>query len=149
MGVTTTSDGSIYVADTGHNWIVKYNALGFYVSSFGSEGMGDGQFRQPSYIAADSLDNIYVVDRINNRVQKFDKYGNFITKWGTNGGIPKEDPLENWGEADGDLFLPIGITVDRGNVITQRAGSKTALPSTLMVKSNSPWGYIRENGKSR
>ncbi|MHB1404841.1 MAG: beta-propeller domain-containing protein [Desulfitobacteriaceae bacterium] len=115
MGVCTTSDGNIYAADTGHNRIVKYNALGYYMYSFGSEGMGDGQFRQPSYIAADSLDNIYVVDRVNNRVQKFDKYGNFITKWGTNGGVPKEDPLENWGEGDGDLFLPIGIAVDKDN----------------------------------
>ena len=115
MGVCTTSDGNIYAADTGHNRIVKYNALGYYMYSFGSEGMGDGQFRQPSYIAADSLDNIYVVDRVNNRVQKFDKYGNFITKWGTNGGVPKEDPLENWGEGDGDLFLPIGIAVDKNN----------------------------------
>lgn len=115
MGVCTTSDGNIYVSDTGHNRIVKYNAFGYYMNSFGSEGMGDGQFRGPSYIAADAQDNIYVADRTNNRVEKFDKYGNFITKWGTNGGVPKEDPLENWGEADGDLFLPIGIIVDKEN----------------------------------
>jgi len=112
MGVCTTSDGYIYVADTGHNRIVKFNSLGYYQSSWGTEGMGNGQFRQPCFIAADSNDNIYVVDRINNRVQKFNKNGNFITKWGTNGGVPLEDPLENWGNGDGDLFLPVGIAID-------------------------------------
>lgn len=112
MGVTTTSDGYYYVADTGNNRVVKFNPFGVFVNSWGSEGLGNGQFRQPTFIAADSLDNLYVVDRVNNRVQKFDKNGNFITKWGTNGGVPHTDPLENWGIGDGDLFLPIGIGLD-------------------------------------
>lgn len=112
VGVCTTSDGCIFVADTGNNRIVKYNAFGVYLTSWGYEGLGDGEFREPCYIASDSQDNIYVVDRINNRVQKFDKYGQFITKWGANNGVPMQDPLDSWGLADGDLFLPVGIAVD-------------------------------------
>lgn len=45
--------------------------------------------------------------------------------------------------------MSIFVTRIRRNVTTQRAGRKTALPSTPMGKSNSPWGYIRESGKSR
>lgn len=112
MGVTTTSDGKIYVSDTGHNRVVVFSTLGNYLFSFGSEGTGDGQFRSPAYIVADSQDNIYVADWRNSRIQKFDKNGNFITKWGTNGGVPNLDPLDNWGLADGDLFFPIGLGVD-------------------------------------
>lgn len=112
VGVTTTSDGSYYVADTGNNRIVKFNPFGYYVTSWGTEGMGDGEFRQPFFIESDSQDNIYVVDRSNSRIQKFDKNGQFITKWGTHNGVPNSDPLENWGIANGDLFLPIGISID-------------------------------------
>ncbi|MCY6960144.1 beta-propeller domain-containing protein [Clostridium brassicae] len=115
VGVCTTSDGSIYVADTGGNRIVKFNSLGQFVKSWGREGMENGQFRQPFFLASDSKDNIYVVDRSNSRIQKFDKNGNFITKWGTKGGVPVTDPLENWGIGDGDLFLPIGITIDESD----------------------------------
>ncbi len=117
MGVCSTSDGYFFVADTGHNRVVKFDALGNFVTSWGSEGMADGQFRQPCFIARDSSDNIYVVDRINNRVQKFTKNGTFITKWGTNGGVPTEDPLDNWGNGNGDLFLPVGISIDSNNYV--------------------------------
>lgn len=27
--------------------------------------------------------------------------------------MPHEDPLENWGTEDGDLFLPVGIAIDK------------------------------------
>ncbi|MBF4692419.1 6-bladed beta-propeller [Fusibacter ferrireducens] len=117
VGVCTTSDGCTYVADTGGNRIVKFSPLGIYADSWGTEGMQDGQFRQPFFIASDSQDNIYVTDRANSRIQKFDKHGNFITKWGTNGGVPNVDPLDNWGFGDGDLFLPIGITIDDNDYV--------------------------------
>lgn len=143
VGVCTTSSGYIYVADTGNNRIVKFNALGYFVGSWGSEGMGNGQFRQPSFISSDSQDNIYVVDRNNSRIQKFDKNGNFITKWGTNGGFPLEDPLENWGVGDGDLFLPIGITIDANDYVYVTDSSnnrvqKFASDGTFIER----WGYF-------
>ena len=71
-----------------------------------------GEFSQPMQLAIDSKDNVYVVDRINNRVQKFDNNGKFLAKWGTNNGSGNLDPLENWGEEPGDLFLPTGIAID-------------------------------------
>ncbi|RDW16744.1 6-bladed beta-propeller [Oceanobacillus chungangensis] len=115
MGVTTTSDGYYYVADTGNNRVVNFNPFGVFVSSWGAEGLNNGEFRQPTFITVDSQDNLYVVDRYNSRIQKFDKSGNFITKWGTNGGNPQTDPLDNWGEGNGDLFLPVGIAVDQND----------------------------------
>ena len=43
--------------------------------------------------------------------------GNFLTKWGTNHGAGNLDPLENWREGPGDLFLPIGIEIDINNTV--------------------------------
>lgn len=85
------------------------------MKEWGRKGTGNGEFSQPMQLAIDSKDNVYAVDRINNRVQKFDNNGQFITKWGTNGGTGHLDPLENWGEEPGDLFLPTGIAIDEQN----------------------------------
>lgn len=141
VGVCTTSDGSIYVADTGNNRIVKFNPFGYFIKSWGIEGTGDGEFRQPCFIASDSQDNIYVVDRVNSRIQKFDKHGTFITKWGTNGGVSVEDPLENWGIADGDLFLPVGIAIDNHDNVYVTDSS-----NNRVQKFNSNGIFIRKWG---
>jgi DNA-binding beta-propeller fold protein YncE len=38
---------------------------------WGSEGSGNGEFKDPSGVAIDSSDNVYVADMGNNRIQKF------------------------------------------------------------------------------
>jgi len=82
-----------------------------------SYGRGPGQFDMPGYIACDSNNNVYVVDRGNGRIQKFTSSGQFISAWGTNGGVPLGGHLDNWGTGDGDLFLPIGITIDQNDLV--------------------------------
>lgn len=71
-----------------------------FVSKWGSEGAGDGQFQLPTDVATDSSGNVYVADYQNNRIQKFTSDGAFITKWGS------------LGSGDGQLSLPYGIGVD-------------------------------------
>jgi tripartite motif-containing protein 71 len=41
------------------------------LTTWGSEGSGDGQFGEPGGIAVDGAGNVYVADTGNNRVQKF------------------------------------------------------------------------------
>lgn len=117
MGVCTDSYGNIYIADTGNNRIMKCNAYGITITTWGGYGTGNGQFNMPCFIACDSSNNVYVVDRSNCRVQKFDSNGNFLQAWGTNNGIPVGGPLDNEGSGEGDFFLPIGICVDENNLI--------------------------------
>ena len=40
-----------------------------FVGSFGTLGVGDGQFNYPNGLAVDARARIYVTDRENNRVQ--------------------------------------------------------------------------------
>ncbi len=76
-----------------------------FITKWGSEGSGDGQFSSPWRIAVDANSNIYVADQINNRIQKFSSSGQFLTKWGTKG------------SEDGQFFYPWGVAVDaNGNV---------------------------------
>ncbi|MDA1371936.1 MAG: 6-bladed beta-propeller [Proteobacteria bacterium] len=80
-------DGSIFVGE-GHssaegtpNRVLKFDADGNYLFSFGEWGMGPGQFRQPHGLAMDSKGRLFVADRGNDRIQIFDQDGNFIDMW--------------------------------------------------------------------
>ena len=76
-----------------------------FVTKWGSEGSGDGQFDELLAVALDADGNVYAADRKNNRIQKFTSDGTFITKWGSEG------------SDDGRFNMPHGVAVDTdGNV---------------------------------
>jgi len=77
-----------------------------FVTKWGSQGSGDGQFNNPHGVAVDSSGNVYVIEtHPNDRIQKFSSDGTFITKWGS------------YGSGDGQFIYPYGVAVDSsGNV---------------------------------
>ncbi len=82
-----------------------------FVTSWGGEGTGDGQFNRPEGMAVDALGNLYVADSYNNRVQKFDSGGTFIATWGS------------YGPDDGQFGYPMSVALDSaGNVIIMDSG---------------------------
>jgi DNA-binding beta-propeller fold protein YncE len=75
-------DDSIYVVDQGNTRIVKFSLDGRVLAVWGSKGIGDGQFNDPTSVAVDPTTNkIYVADPRNKRIQVFDSNGKFLTKW--------------------------------------------------------------------
>jgi len=42
-----------------------------FITKWGSQGIGDGEFYYPSGVAVDSSGNVFVVEKVNNRIQKF------------------------------------------------------------------------------
>jgi len=52
-----------------------------FITKWGSQGSGIGQFDQVFGVAADSSHNVFVADKFNHRIQKFTNYGGFISKW--------------------------------------------------------------------
>jgi len=56
-----------------------------YITQWGSQGSGDGQFSYPSGIATDAAGNVYVADSDNHRIQKFTGAGVYLTQWGSQG----------------------------------------------------------------
>ena len=56
------------------------------ISTWGSVGTGDGQFRTPIGVAVDRSANVYVADYGNHRVQMFSSDGEFLMTWGSFGG---------------------------------------------------------------
>uniref|UniRef100_G3P068 E3 ubiquitin-protein ligase TRIM71 n=1 Tax=Gasterosteus aculeatus aculeatus TaxID=481459 RepID=G3P068_GASAC len=63
----------------------SYGSLGNQVSSFGSEGEGDGQLCRPWGISVDKEGYVVVADRSNNRIQVFTFEGQFLLKFGEKG----------------------------------------------------------------
>ncbi|MDZ7643054.1 MAG: peptidyl-alpha-hydroxyglycine alpha-amidating lyase family protein [Woeseiaceae bacterium] len=83
--VLVAPDGSIFVADGhgsgGNNRIVKLDATGDFIMSWGTTGAEAGEFRDPHALAMDSLGRLYVGDRGNSRIQIFDQQGEHIATW--------------------------------------------------------------------
>jgi sugar lactone lactonase YvrE len=74
-----------------------------FVTKWGSDGSGDGQFRAPYDVAAGLGGTVYVTDfGSNHRVEKFSSDGAFLTKWGS------------LGSGDAQFTNPWGIATDSG-----------------------------------
>ena len=97
--VVVDSTGKVFVVDSFNDRIQKFDSNGNFVTKWGSQGSGEGQFSIPFGIAIDSSDNVYV-DDLTHRVQKFTSDGDFITEWG------------NQGFGDGQFQNPHGIAID-------------------------------------
>lgn len=107
VGVATDSAGNIYVTDSRHAVVRKYNASYVLQQTWGildSFGNAPAQFDVPWGLCVDNLDRVYVADRDNNRIQVFDSNGNYITKIGSPGSGP------------GQLSHPVAVAAYQGHV---------------------------------
>jgi sugar lactone lactonase YvrE len=69
VGDSDTCTYRIPVADSGNHRIQAFDALGNFVSAYGSRGVGAGQFITPTAIAVDTQGRVIVADTGNNRLQ--------------------------------------------------------------------------------
>ena len=101
------SSDKVYITNSntgsGSNPVQKFTNNGTFITTWGYEGSGNGQFISPSGIAVDSSNNVYVSDLDDNNVQKFTSNGTFITTWGS------------YGTGNGQFISPSGIAVDSSN----------------------------------
>jgi hypothetical protein len=111
-GICVDNQGYVYVADGGYeppmicnHRIQKFLTDGTFVTKWGSQGTGDGQFQNRIQGIATDSQYIYVADQDNHRMQKFTLDGLFVSTWGSYGYNP------------GQFMSPYGITVDAHNNI--------------------------------
>jgi sugar lactone lactonase YvrE len=101
--VAIDGQGNVYVADGGNARIQKFDSEGNFLTKWGSQGSGDGQFIRPMDLTVDQDGNVYVIDDRSSppgRIQKFDSNGNFLARFG-----------------EGLFADPGGITIDgQGNL---------------------------------
>jgi sugar lactone lactonase YvrE len=117
-------------AETAKGEDATFTTAGFNFS-FGEEGSGNGQFKQPNLgIATDSEGNIWVADTENNRVEKFSAEGKYLSQFG------KE------GNGSGEFKSPRGLAIDpSGNIWVVDSGNNR------VEKFNSKGEYLAQFGK--
>lgn len=105
-GVVVDQQGNLYVMDCGSNRVQKFDSEGSFITTWGREGTGDGEFKlwvDPEHaegdVAIDAEGRVYVVDSASSRIQVFDSEGQFLFKWG------------EFGMGDGQLYCHTGIAV--------------------------------------
>ncbi|MBW1752148.1 MAG: NHL repeat-containing protein [Deltaproteobacteria bacterium] len=99
LNAAVSKDGRIYVVDGLNHKIRVFNHQGNYISSFGTKGSGNGEFRFPLGIDVDGSGQVYIADSGNHRVQIFKPNGNYIAEM--------KIPSKN-----GNLSDPTDVVVD-------------------------------------
>jgi sugar lactone lactonase YvrE len=106
-------DGRIYVADGQHQKVVVFSSAGAQLSTFGSNGTGNGQFLSDDGIAIDSDGSLWVSDSMRKIVQHFSNSGSYLGQFGSAG------------SSDSTFAAPAGIAVDASFVyVADRAANK-------------------------
>jgi DNA-binding beta-propeller fold protein YncE len=73
--IAISSQGEVYVSDTGNKRVQVFDLQGNFRRMFGGEGTQPGQFREPVGLALDNEGNLLVADAWNQRVQRLDPAG--------------------------------------------------------------------------
>lgn len=117
--VAAAPDGSLYVTDTQGQRIWHVSRQGAVLNSWGGEGSGPGQFREPWGVVVDAEGNVYVADTWNHRIQKFSARGEYLSSWGALGQFNRGD-INGEGLFYGPRALAVGsdgylYVTDTGN----------------------------------
>lgn len=73
--------GEVYVTQghgKGESRVIKFDADGNFLTTWGGEGKGPGEFNQPHAVLVDTQGLVYIADRSNQRLQVFDGEGKFL-----------------------------------------------------------------------
>ena len=160
-GVAVSENGQIVVVECGGDCISIFGGDGEKIKTFGTRGLGRGQFNEPRGVAIDKDGNILVVDCDNHRIQKFTADGQFLMSVGT------------WGSGPLQFCGPVGIGIsernriyicDRGSHRVQILNADLTFHSSFGSEGsadgqfNFPWDvafdstgnvYIADNGNHR
>jgi len=80
LGFDVDSDGNIYfiISRSLENLILKFDAKGNFLLSFGRRGQGPGELEAPRYLRVDELEQIHISDNVGKKIYLFEKNGDLI-----------------------------------------------------------------------
>jgi len=127
--LTAHPDGGWLVTDSGHDRLVRFDAEGRGLASWGGRGEGPGALQRPLGVAVGPEGRIFVADYLNDRVQVLDRVGHPVAQW--------------TGFGDGERFNgPADVAVDvNGHVyVVEFNGGR-------VIKLNAQGDLIRQSGE--
>jgi sugar lactone lactonase YvrE len=60
--------------------VQKFTSDGEFITKWGTEGNGDGEFRLPLGIGVDSKGNVFILDQVASSINQFSNEGRFLNK---------------------------------------------------------------------
>jgi DNA-binding beta-propeller fold protein YncE len=101
VGISVAPDGDVWLPDTHYNRICVYSPKGELKFSFGSYGMGPGQFIYPTEIAWDGHGQVFISEYgDNDRIQVFDMQGHYQRQFG------------KFGQGNGEFSRPQSMLIE-------------------------------------
>ena len=76
--IVQDDDGNLYILDAGNCRVQKFDPEGKFLTSFGREGQGPGEFNFPTSLDFDNLGNLVIADRRGRKIQIFTKNGSLL-----------------------------------------------------------------------
>ena len=99
--VAIAADGEVYVADGyGNSQVHRFSSTFEHIGTWGTPGVGPGEFATPHGIWVDRSDRVLLTDRENDRVQVFDREGRYLDEWGD-----LDRPMDIYEDARGMIFV--------------------------------------------
>ncbi len=133
-GIAIDSTDHIYVIDTAHRSVKKFDDSGNFVLSWGDlSSQSNTHFSPPYGIAIDPSDNVYIANYVDDRIQKYDSNGNILLSWG------------HYGTGDDEFLNPYGIVSDSLGNIYVTDGYNGSLKSRVL-KFDSNGNYLSAFG---
>src|SRR3990172_6768195 len=123
QGMVTDPSGNLYAVDTGNNRILLLSQEGTTLTSWGSMGIANGQFKTPKDIALDKNGYLFVVDSNGNRIQKFGSpiVSSIVQTYSSTEKTTSEVQTQTLNPVPGDLTKPV-ITPPNGLFIEATGG---------------------------
>ncbi len=138
-GLAVDDQGFIYLADFNAARVQKFTLQGQYITQWGSQGSGPGQFATPQSVVVDSNGDVYVADRSNNRIQKFTSNGEYLTEFGTAGSGPGQISLPRYIAIDGlDAIYVIELGNSRVSKFIPPGGEDPSQPHVFDFSFGGP-----------
>ncbi|MCH8287160.1 6-bladed beta-propeller [candidate division KSB1 bacterium] len=79
------NEGNIFVSDVGNHRVQKYSSEGQFLNSFGSQGMGPGEFMVSNNIEIGPSGNLYLAAIRKQRFIEFDSNGKTLREFNAEG----------------------------------------------------------------
>ncbi|MBL8774431.1 MAG: carboxypeptidase regulatory-like domain-containing protein [Acidimicrobiales bacterium] len=83
LGIAAAGDGSVYVADTNNNRVLRYSAAQALEDQWGTLGSGAEELDRPVDVAVAPSGDVYVVDQDNDRIKRFTAEGDYVSQFAT------------------------------------------------------------------
>jgi len=161
-GLETDPDGNLYVADIANNRVILLDLDGIAITTFGTLGSGNGQFKMLKDLALDYKGDLFVVDSNGHRIQKFNTP--IVVEESTNESDASLEELttepytttSNVNPIPGDLTKPTIITPNdmtvagTGNLTPISIGQATASDASGIqsLTNNAPGAFFLRNNHS-